>query len=390
MLKLGLFDPQEVVEAVRSVLPERRPIGHHEPVINGRELAAVSSAIDVGLTSEEHVNRFEASIAAATGAEQVVATSSGTAALHLALLAVGVQPGDEVLVPALTFVATANAVAYVGAVPNFIDGALTVNAYKVRRYLERETEAGPRGRTNKRTGRPVTAVIPVHLLGSPADVEGLCRVADDFGLVVVEDAAQALGSTSGNRACGTVGRAGMLSFNYNKIVTTCGGGALLTDDPWVAAQAHKFATVGRVRHPWLIEHDAVGWNYRMGTVNAVLGLAQMEQLDVVLAQKSDLAGKYRGALSGCRSAEFLDTSVSWGGRSNNWLSAVSVSPRCGGVPQENRDRLLEALHADGLLARALPTPLHMLPMYRDCPHDDLRGAELAVARTVCLPSGAGL
>jgi len=225
-----MIDIPQIVEAVASVLPARRPIGHHEPSLDVRDLAAINECYYTGLTGYGFINRFEEAIAKACGVRHAIAVSSGTAALHLALMAAGVKPGDEVLVPALTFVATANAVVHAGAVPNFVDGPLNINAYKLRCYLSRETVRAPTGgpRLNRRTGRPVTAMIVVDLLGVPADLAALEAVASEFGLAMIEDAAEALGSRAGNRACGSHGRAGILSFNNNKIVTTGGGGVVLT------------------------------------------------------------------------------------------------------------------------------------------------------------------
>src|SRR5580693_8002485 len=279
-----MIDIPQIVEAVASVLPARRPIGHHEPSLDVRDLAAINECYYTGLTGYGFINRFEEAIAKACGVRHAIAVSSGTAALHLALMAAGVKPGDEVLVPALTFVATANAVVHAGAVPNFVDGPLNINAYKLRCYLSRETVRAPTGgpRLNRRTGRPVTAMIVVDLLGVPADLAALEAVASEFGLAMIEDAAEALGSRAGNRACGSHGRAGILSFNNNKIVTTGGGGVVLTDDDWLAAKVVQLATTARLPHQWAVEHDAVAWNYRMGTINAAVGCAQMEKLDEFL------------------------------------------------------------------------------------------------------------
>ena len=382
-----MIDIPAIVEAVASVLPPRRPIGHHEPSIGVEELAAVNQCFTQGVTGYKSISAFEDKLANACGTRHAVALASGTAALHLALLAAGVLPGDEVLVPALTFVATANAVVHAGAVPNFIDGALNVNAYKLRCYLHRTTTKASRGRTNTATGRPVTAMIAVDLLGVPADLADLESVANDFGLQMIEDAAEALGSRAGNRMCGSHGRAGILSFNNNKIVTTGGGGAVVTDDEWIAAKVYQLATTARLPHAWAVEHDAVAWNYRLGNINAAVGCAQIDKLDGFIERKTRLLERYRDCLGGCGGVDVLDPNGGEGNRGNHWLVALRLDPRVGGSA---RAELLDALCAAGIMARALFTPLHLLPMFRGCPRDNVLSAEDAWRRTVCLPSGADL
>lgn len=379
------FDAREVLKAVQSVLPKRRPIGHHEPCINGKEAAYVRDCIDRGVVSYEYVERFERAIVDRVGTSYSICTSSGTAALHVVLLACGVNPGDEVLVPTLTFAATANAVSYVGAIPNFVDGSLSINACKLARYLERETKPAPdkRGRINRETGRHIKVIVLVHLLGSPADTPRIFEIAKAFGLEVIEDSAEALGSVSGNSHCGTLGLAGIFSFNNNKIVTTNGGGAIVTNDEWIAAKCKQLVNTARIPHLWLIEHDAIAFNYTMGNLNAALGLAQIEQLDTFIDAKKRLADRYSRSLSGCRGVFPLVPNTG----SNHWLTAILVDPRWTG----GRDEILQTLHSDGILARCCFTPLHKLSHFSECPRDgNLMYAEDNWKRMICLPSGIGL
>src|SRR5581483_10872880 len=262
---------------------------------------------------------------------------------------------------------------------------LGINAYKLSRYLERETTASPdkRGRINKRTGRRISVIIPVHLLGSAADMPRILEVARAYGLEVIEDAAEALGSFSGNSHCGSQGVCGVLSFNNNKVITTNGGGAVITNDEWIAAKCRQLASTARVPHPWLVEHDAVGFNYSMGNINAALGLAQLEQLDTFLARKRALADAYCRACADIRGIHFCGPNPG----SNNWLNAILVDPRWLG----GRDEILQALHDEGILARALFTPLHTLIPYTGYPRDSsLLTAEDFWKRAVCLPSGVDL
>ncbi len=233
----------------------------------------------------------------------------------------------------------------------------------------------------------MTALIVVDLLGVPADLAALEDVAREFGIEMIEDAAEALGSRAGNRACGAFGRVAVLSFNNNKIVTTGGGGAVLTDDEWVAAKVVQLATTARLPHRWAVEHDAVAWNYRMGNVNAAVGCAQMERLDEFMERKRNLRGRYRSRLDGVRGVELLDHDGGEGRRGNHWLNALKIDP---GHSNDARVALLDALCAQGIMARALFTPLHMLPMYAKNPRDNVLSAEDTWRRTVCLPSGADL
>lgn len=371
----------EVASAIERILPKRRPIGHHEAYIGEKERQATSVCMQ-DLTGDGCVKALEKNLAKYCGVENAVAVSSGTAALHLALLATGVKPGEEVLVPALTFVATANAVSHCGAIPNFIDGKVGINAYKLRRYLEKTTCPNPsrRGRLNCKTGRVISALIGVDLLGFPADWPKISEVADEFGLILIEDAAQALGSSLGNKKCGSFGRAAILSFNNNKIITGNGGGAVLTDDAWIAAKVWSLATTARLPHPWLIEHDQVAYNYRMGNINAAIAGAQLEQIENFLEAKFVLLLRYGEALEGygIRVMAATEPHEGW---ANYWLTTVLT---------DKRNELLIELQKRGINARALFTLLPNLPMYADCPHDNLGSAENTQRMAVCLPSGIGL
>lgn len=381
---------KHLVKAISSVLPDRRPIHHHEPKIGSAEAIYVGDCLSKGIAGNEYVKRLEANLTRVCGTTQAVCVSSGTAALHVALLAAGIVPGEEVLVPSLTFAATANSVSYCGAIPNFIDGSLGVNAYKLRRYLERTTCANPsrRGRLNCKTGRVISAIIVVDLLGFPADMTRLVEIADEFGLTLIEDAAQALGASIGNQACGSFGKAGIISFNNNKIVTGNGGGAVLTDDEWIAAKVSQLSTTARTSHPWKIEHEALGFNYRMGNLSAALATSQLEQLPQFISAKRKLQDRYTKALRDCGEVTILKSTEKWHGEPNYWLSTL-VFKKPGDCTVE-RDALLTALHAKGIYARALFTPLHKLPMYENNPRDAMQYAEDTFSRTVCLPSGVGL
>lgn len=379
----------KIADAIEGVLPERRPIAHHEPSINGKEKAFVNECLDRGIVGDQWVKRAESMLAGYCGTQYAVGVGSGTAALHLALLAAGINPGEEVIVPTLTFVATANAVRYAGAVPNFVDGALGINAYKLRRYLENTSTPNKdgRGRINNKTGRVISALIVVDLLGFPADMPKLSALAEGFNLIMIEDSAQALGSSIGNQRCGSFGTASIFSFNNNKIVTGNGGGMLLTNDEWVAAKAWQLATTAKVPHAYKMEHDALAFNYRMGNLSAAVVCAQLERLEEFLDAKKVLLARYKEALAPFGEVELLTAKEHWHGSPNYWLVTMLIKPQFSSY----RDKLLDELHNRGIQARALFTPLHKLSMFADCPRgDNLAYAEQTVDQAVCLPSGVGL
>jgi perosamine synthetase len=379
--------------AVRRILealplrPEVVPL--HEPEMGGNEWAYVKECLDTNWVSTEgcFVERFEQELARLTGVRFAVATVNGTAALHLALLAAGVEPGDEVIVPSLTYVSTANAVHYCGAVPHFADSeerTLGLDPFKLAAHLREIADPAGGAVRNRRTGRRIRAVVPMHTFGHPVDLDPLLAVCRDFGLPVVEDAAESLGSSYKGRPTGTAGRLAAVSFNGNKIVTSGGGGAVLTDDPGLADLAKHLSTIARRPHQWSFVHDQVGYNYRMPSLNAALGCAQLEQLPGFVERKRALAGRYRRAFEGFAGARiFVEPEHA---RSNYWLNALLLDPEQAGALEP----LLERTHAVGLRTRPAWTPMHRLPMYADCPRMDLAIVESLASRILCLPSSARL
>ena len=274
--------PQLVVGAIR-VVTGSAPAALHEPHFGGREWDYLKECLDSTFVSSvgKFVDRFEAELAAYTGAAHAVATVNGTAALHIALKLAGVLPGDEVIVPALTFAATANAVIYCDAVPHFADRetrSFGLDAAALRDWLQATTELQAGVCVNRASGRTIRAMVPMHVFGHPADLDSLLAVASDFRLALVEDAAESLGSLYHGRHTGTIGRMGTLSFNGNKTITTGGGGAILTNDAELAKHAKHLTTTAKLPHAWEYRHDEVGYNYRMPNLNAALGCAQLEQL----------------------------------------------------------------------------------------------------------------
>jgi perosamine synthetase len=361
----------------------------HEPEFAGREWDYVKECIDTGWVSSvgKMVDRFEAMLAEITGAERAVATVNGTAALHIAVILAGAGPGDEVILPSFTFIATANAVSYAGAVPHLADieaGTIGLDAAKLDAHLRDVGRVGAEGCVNRITGRPIKAAIVMHAFGHPADLDGLAEVCARHKLVLIEDAAESLGSYYRGKHTGALTRIGALSFNGNKVVTTGGGGAVLTRDPALGARAKHLTTTARLSAGWNFVHDEVGYNYRLPNINAALGCAQLERLADFIARKRALAERYRAAFDAVDGVAFVAEPP--GSQSNYWLCNIMLDrPRAA-----EQGAVLKMLNDAGFGARPAWTPMHMLPMYRDCPRADLAVTEDVFRRLVSLPSSPAL
>ena len=376
--------------AVRSVLGTAQgTIPLHEPEFSGQEWTYVKDCIDTGWVSSvgAYVDRFERDLCAITGAKHAVATSNGTAALHICLLLAGVEAGDEVLMPALTFIATANAVSYAHAVPHFVDSeesTLGLDALRMQAYLEQIAERRQGGTYNRQTGARIRALVVMHVFGHPCDIDALAALADSWQLVLIEDAAESLGAYYKGRHTGNVGHVAALSFNGNKVVTTGGGGAVLTNDPVLGKRAKHLTTTARVPHRWNFLHDEVGYNYRLPNLNAALGCAQLESLPSFIARKRELAARYEAAFAGVEGLRFLCEPAESQG--NYWLNAIVLDP----VQASQRDDVLAALNDAGYMSRPLWTLMHRLPMYAACPRMPLPTAESLEARVINIPSSPKL
>ena len=376
---------QQIVGVLEQVVGVgiREPL--HEPTFAGNESRYVGECLAAGWVSSAgpYVASFERALAAFTGCDHVLAVSNGTAALHLSLLAAGVEPGDEVMMPALTFVATANAISYCGATPHFVDvgeSTLGVDPEALEARLAEVARSGPRGCVNRLTGRPIRALLAVHGFGHPPRLEKLAEICARHELALVEDAAAALGSSYRGRHAGRFGIASALSFNGNKIVTTGGGGAVFFSDAAIAKRVRHLATTARREHAWESTHDAVAYNYRLPALNAALGLAQLEQLPDFVRAKRRLARMYREAFAPVAGgAIFVEPE---GAQSNYWLNLLLLERR----DRELRDEILRGSHERGIGTRPAWTLMHRLPMYRDCPRADLPICESLDDRLIALPS----
>lgn len=366
-----------------------RPVALHEPEFRGRERDYVQDCIDSGWVSTvgRYVDRFEEAVAAACGARHAVAVVNGTAALHVCLMLAGVRPGDEVLVPALTFVATANSIAHAGAVPHFVDSeasSLGVDAAALATWLADIAEPTADGCRNRLTGRRIAALVVVHVFGHPVEMNALAELADRYGLPLIEDAAESLGSLYHGRRCGGLARLAATSFNGNKIVTCGGGGAVLTADAELARAARHLTTTAKLPHPWAFRHDRVAWNYRLPNLNAALGLAQLERLDDMVRRKRDLARAYADAFAALPGVAVLLERP--GTTGNYWLNTLLLAPD----QAPARDAVLSAAHAAGFLCRPAWDLLHHQPMYADGPRMPLDSVERLAPRILNLPSSPHL
>lgn len=373
---------------LRDDLGAHGPVALHEPSFEGNEWVYLKDCLDTGWVSSAgaYVERIERLTADTCGTAHGVAVVNGTAGLHAALLAVGVGPGDAVVCPALTFIATANAISYCGAVPLFADietetGGLDPQA--LARLLRDECTQGPDGVVHKASRRRIAALLPVHLFGHPAEMTALCTLADEFALPVVEDAAEALGSRRGDRGCGSLGTAGVISFNGNKTVTTGGGGVIVTNDGALAARLKHLTTTARIAERWWFNHDAVGFNYRMPNINAALGCAQLELLPTFLARKRDLAARYSDLFDGVVGVTVVAEPA--GCTSNFWLNALMFEDAT------TRDSFLTLTNDADIQTRPCWRLIPDTAAYQDAPRTgDLPIARAFVERIVNIPSGPRL
>jgi perosamine synthetase len=382
-------DPVAAALAALHAVLGPAPAALHEPEFGGREWEYVKDCIDTGWVSSvgAYVDRFERDLRDVSGAAHAVATVNGTAALHACLLLAGVERGDEVLMPALTFIATANAVSYAGAVPHFVDSeseSLGVDADALDAWLRDAAERRGGASFNRRTGARLRALVVMHVFGHPCDLDALAEVAARWHLVLIEDAAESLGSHYKGRHTGNTGLLSALSFNGNKLVTTGGGGAVLTNDAALGRRAKHLTTTARVPHRWSFLHDEVGFNYRLPNLNAALGCAQLERLDGFIERKRALAARYESAFAGVAGIDVLHEPPRT--RSNYWLVALVLDAALAG----RRDELLAAVNDAGYMARPLWTLMHRLPMYAACPRMPLPVAEAMEARVVNVPSSPRL
>lgn len=355
----------------------------HEPTFNDKEVEYVTDCVKTGWVSSvgAYVNRFEEDLAKFVGVKRAVAVVNGTAALHIALKVAGVKAEDEVLMPSLTFIATANAVSYLGAVPHFIDVSLNtlgVDADKLQIYIEKIGKIQNNQLYNRETGRRISALVPMHTFGHAVDVEGLLKVCEMYNLTLIEDAAESLGTYYKGKHTGSFGKVSALSFNGNKIMTTGGGGAIVTNDDAIADYAKHLTTTAKIPHRWAYEHDEIGFNYRMPNINAALGCAQLEKMPMFIQQKRELTKQYEQWVVNLDGVHLFKEPANT--RSNYWLQTILLDE------QFNRDEVLGFLNEQGVMSRPIWTPMHHLAIYQSCPRSDLSVTERLNRSVINIPS----
>jgi perosamine synthetase len=354
----------------------------HRPVFEGNERQYLIDCIDSNFVSSvgAKVTEFEEKVAEFTGSKYAVATVNGTAALHVAIELAGVKPGDEVISQALTFIATCNAISYAGAKPIFIDvdiDTMGLSPSALRIFLEANAEKRVDGTFNKLSGKKISACVPMHTFGFPCRIAEIAEICADWGIALIEDAAESLGSYVGSRHTGSFASMATLSFNGNKVITTGGGGMILTDDSELAKRAKYITTTAKVPHPYEFVHDEIGYNYRMPNLNAALGCAQMERLDEFLLIKAQLADQW--------DAFFYDRDVDFvkainGTIANHWLNAIIFDSRL------DRDEFLKLTNENNVMTRPIWTLMSKLPMFENCQTDGLENSLWLEDRLVNIPS----
>lgn len=374
---------KETIDFVRGLYDHKEFIPLHEPYFNGKEKDYLIDCIDSTFVSSvgKYVDRFEQMIVEFTGAKYAVATVNGTAALHIALLLSGVKKEDEVITQPLTFVATCNAISYIGARPLFIDvdrETLSLSPEKLEDFLVNHTLQQDGFCKNKVSGRTIKAVVPMHTFGHPAKLKELSELASNHNIALIEDAAESLGSYYKKKHTGLFGAMGTLSFNGNKTITTGGGGMIITNDENIAKRAKYLTTTAKVPHKWEFYHDEVGFNYRLPNLNAALGCAQMELLPKILGNKRSTALMYQEFFCQMDEVEFIAEPSECD--SNYWLNAIVLKNR------EIRDSFLEATNRSGIMTRPIWKLMNLLPMFRNSQSGDLENSEWLEQRVVNIPS----
>ena len=375
-----MFD--EVIDFIQDLYPENKSIPLHEPRFSGNEKKYLNECIDSTFVSSvgKFVDEFEAKIAQYIGVKYAIATSNGTSALHISLLLANVERDDEVITQSLTFVATCNVISYCGAQPIFIDvdkDTMGLSPLSLKEFLKSNTEVKNNQCINKKTGRVIKACVPMHTFGHSCRIDKIKDICDQYHIVLIEDAAESLGSLYKNKHTGTFGQMGTMSFNGNKIITAGGGGCIVTNDEILAKKAKHLTTTAKVPHKWEYIHDMISYNYRMPNLNAALLVAQLESLDSFLLKKHELATKYEEF--------FNDTNYRFvkepkDGKSNYWLNSIILNNR------QQRDAFLNETNLQGVMTRPIWTLMNKLPMFESAQCGDLTSSNWLEERVVNIPS----
>jgi aminotransferase in exopolysaccharide biosynthesis len=373
----------DVVSFVHELYGTEGMVPLHVPTFRGNEKKYLNECIDSTFVSSvgKFVDRFEEMMVEYTGTQKAVVCVNGTNALHMAMLLVGVEREDEVITQALTFIATCNAISYIGAHPVFIDvdkETMGLSPDAMEAWLKENAEIKGEICYNKRTGRRIKACVPMHTFGHPVHLDKLVEVCNRYHIELIEDAAESLGSFYKGKHTGTFGKIGVISFNGNKTITTGGGGMLLFQDETLGQFAKHLTTQAKIPHHWEFVHDHIGYNYRMPNINAALGCAQLEEIDHILANKRETAEKYKQFFSDRENIQFFTEPE--GSKSNYWLNAVLLNDK------EAQHQFLEYTNDHAVMTRPIWELMNRLPMFKDCETDGLQNTVWFADRVVNIPS----
>ena len=377
----------DVVKFIHELYRTGEQVYLHNPYLIGNEKKYLNECIDSTFVSSvgKFVTLFEEKIANYTGAKKAVVCVNGTSALHMAMMLVGVERNDEVITQALTFIATCNAISYIGAHPVFIDvdrDTMGLSAVAVEKWLSHNAEMRAGVCFNKTTGRRIKACVPMHTFGHPVHLDELVAVCEKYNIELVEDAAESLGSFYKGKHTGTFGKVGAISFNGNKTITTGGGGALLFNDLELAKQAKHLTTQAKVSHKWEFIHDAIGYNYRMPNVNAAIGCAQIEKIEHILSNKRETSTSYLNFFEGQEDIEFFKEPKDC--QSNYWLNVILLKDK------NAQQEFLQFSNDHGVMTRPIWQLMNKLPMFSDCQADELENTKWFEDRVVNIPSSVRL
>lgn len=374
---------EKIIEFIKELYNNNDFVPLSVPKFVGNEKKYLNECVDTTFVSSvgQFVDRFEKDMAAYTGAKRAVVCVSGTNALHMAMMLAGVERDDEVLTQALTFIATCNAISYIGAHPVFIDvdkSTMGLSPDAVKAWLAKNAEIRNGQCYNKNTNRRVKACVPMHTFGHPVRIEELANICAEWHIELVEDAAESIGSKYKGIHTGLFGKVGALSFNGNKTITTGGGGMLLFMDEELGAFAKHLTTQAKVPHRWEFKHDHIGYNYRMPNINAALGCAQLEHLDEFIADKRATAAAYAAYFKNVDDIDFFTEPAD--SFSNYWLNVVILKDR------EAQQAFLQETNDNGVMTRPIWELMNRLPMFENCENDGLKNTIYFADRVVNIPS----
>ena len=374
---------KHIVDFIKKTFNTNEFISLHEPRFNGNEKKYLNDCIDSTFVSSvgKYVDQFEKEYAKKVGSKYAIATVNGTSALHISLILADVQKDDEVITQPLTFIATCNAISYIGAKPIFVDvdlDTMGLSPDSLKSFLELNCEIKENICINKTTGKTIKACVPMHTFGHPCKIDEIKEICDKWNIVLVEDAAESLGSYYKKRHTGTFGKVGAFSFNGNKIITSGGGGVIVTDNEILAKRAKHLTTTAKIPHPYEYVHDEIGYNYRMPNLNAALLVAQLEQLEYFLKSKRELASNYKGFFDTQEEIDFIIEPTD--ADSNYWLQAVIVKDL------SKRDEFLEFTNTNGVMSRPIWKLMNELEMFKNAQCTSLINAKYLEERVVNIPS----